>query len=330
MNHRSLLPAIALVAACSSDAGGIATSSSGGASSSSGGGSSGGSSSSSSGGSSGEVDGGSDASFPDPLAGAAAPTELRAGFQFTEGPLWFGTKLLVSDIPANKIFEITPPATTPVVFRDPSNGTNGNALGPAGELYSCEGSAGRITKTVGGVVTPVASTFGGAKLNSPNDIIVRNDGNVYFTDPNYYGNTQPKQNVFRIAPGGALTVVDDGIQKPNGVALSPSGNILYVTSAQDGYINAYPVMADGSVGAGAKRKFVDVPSPDGIAVDDAGNVYVASTKVEVFRPDGTKVGSLAVPQQPANVAFGGADRKTLYITARTAVYQARVNVPGPP
>ncbi len=215
-----------------------------------------------------------------------------------------------------------------MVFRDPSNGTNGNALGPAGELYSCEGNAGRITKTVGGVVTPVATTFGGAKLNSPNDIIVRKDGNVYFTDPNYYGNTQPKQNVFRIAPGGALTVVDDAIQKPNGVALSPSGNILYVTSAQDGYINAYPVMADGSVGA--KTKFVDVPSPDGIAVDDAGNVYVASTKVEVFRPDGTKVGSLTVPQQPANVAFGGADRKTLYITARTAVYQTRVNVPGPP
>ncbi len=322
-----LLPALALVAACSSDpVSGTSTSSSGGGASSSSSG--GGSSSSSSGGSSGELDAGADAGFPDPLAGVAAPTELRAGFQFTEGPLWFGTKLLVSDIPANKIFEITPPATAPVVFRDPSNGTNGNALGPAGELYSCEGNAGRITKTVGGVVTPVATTFGGAKLNSPNDIIVRKDGNVYFTDPNYYGNTQPKQNVFRIAPGGALTVVDDAIQKPNGVALSPSGNILYVTSAQDGYINAYPVMADGSVGA--KTKFVDVPSPDGIAVDDAGNVYVASTKVEVFRPDGTKVGSLTVPQQPANVAFGGADRKTLYITARTAVYQTRVNVPGPP
>jgi gluconolactonase len=151
---------------------------------------------------------------------------------------------------------------------------------------------------------------------------------VYFTDPDYVTSTQPKQNVFRVTPAGAISVVDDTLQKPNGIALSPDQRLLYVTSAAGGFINVYDVAADGSTSNG--RKFVDVPSPDGIAVDDAGNLYVASLKVEVFRPNRSSLGSIPVAQQPSNVAFGGADRKTLYITARTSVYEVKTNIPGPP
>jgi gluconolactonase len=327
-----LLASLLFAGGCSdSTSGGSSSGSSGGASGSSSSSGSSGASGSSSGGassSSSSSSGGADAGFGDPLAGIGTPTALGGTYQFTEGALFWNNKLIFSDIPANTIYELTPPATMPTVFRNPSGNANGNAVGPDGALYTCEHGGKRVSKTVGTTVSTFAATFGGQPLNSPNDVIVRRDGNVYFTDPNYAGNTQPKQHVFRATPAGQLSVVDDALDKPNGIALSPSQNVLYVTSASRGFINQYDVAADGSTSNG--RKFVDVPAPDGIAVDDAGNLYVASNKVEVFRPDGTKVGSITVPQQPSNVALGGADRKTLYITARTAVYQVKVNVPGPP
>jgi gluconolactonase len=325
MTQRLALIVIAL-AACGSESSGPpgGASSSGGASGSS---SSSGmmTSSSSSGGQ--IIDAGADVGFPDPLSGVGAPVALGGTYQFTEGPLWWNARLIFSDVPANRIYELVPPATQPTVFRSPSGNANGNAVGPDGVLYTCEHSQ-QVSKTVGATVSPLVTMYNGLALNGPNDIIVRHDGTLYFTDPNYVSSTQPKQNVFRRAPDGTLFVVDDTLEKPNGIALSPTQDVLYVTSAQDGYINRYDVAADGTTSN--KRKFVDVPAPDGIAVDDAGNLYVASTKVEVFRADGTRVGAIDVPQQPANVAFGGADRRSLYITARTGLYEVKVNVPGPP
>jgi gluconolactonase len=226
------------------------------------------------------------------------------------------------------MYELTPPATMPTVFRSPSANANGNAVGADGALYTCEHSGKRIAKTVGVQITTLVGTFGGKALNSPNDVIVRADGTVYFTDPNYAGDTQAKQNVFRATPAGALSVVDDTIEKPNGIALSPDQKLLYVASAAGNYINTYEVAADGSTSN--KKQFTAVIGPDGIAVDDAGNLYVASTKVEVFRPDGMKLGDIPVAERPSNIAFGGADRKTLYITAQTRVYEVKVNVAGPP
>lgn len=266
--------------------------------------------------------------YPDPLAGIGAPTQVMGTYNFTEGPLWFGTKLLFSDVQANKIYQLVPPATQPSVFRDPSGNANGNAVGPDGALYTCEHSGKRIAKTVGTTVTTLVGMFNGQPLNSPNDIIVRGDGTVYFTDPNYAGTTQPKQNVFRVSPAGVLSVVDEALDKPNGIAFTTDQKHLYVASTSTNTIYIYDVSADGAVSN--KKKFVDVQSPDGLAVDDADNVYVASTKIEVFKANATKVGSITVPQQPSNVAFGGADRKTLFITARTDVYQVAVNVAGPP
>lgn len=274
------------------------------------------------------------ASYPDPVQGVAAATLVKGGFQFTEGPQWLPAenKLVFSDVQGNRIYQLVPPSTDTTDFRNPSAGANGNAIDKAGVLYTCEHTGKRIAKRLAnGTTETVAGTFGGNPLNSPNDVIVRSDGTIYFTDPNYAGNTQAKQNVFRLPPGGALAVVDDTLDKPNGIALSPDEKTLYVAVASGKIVRKYAVNADGTVGAGSTFATATGNSPDGIAVDDAGNLYAATTAgVEVFKPDGTRVGAITVPMQPANVAFGGADRRTLYITARTGLYSTRANVPGPP
>ncbi|MFO0664188.1 MAG: SMP-30/gluconolactonase/LRE family protein [Polyangiaceae bacterium] len=300
--------------------------------------------------SSGGVDGGSSSggndaapdapvTYPDPIAGIGAPSLVSGGFVFTEGPLWLpaSNKLLFSDVQGNKMYELPAGGTTASTFRDPSNRANGHALAPGGVFYSCEhgtGSGGRLTKTLAnGTVEPVVSMFGGANLNSPNDVIVRGDGNVYFTDPNYGGNTQPKQNVFRLAPGTNVPlVVDDTLSKPNGIALSPDQNTLYVASYAGNFVKKYPLDAAGVPGAGTMF-LQNVASPDGIAVDDAGNLYAAvNAGVAVYRRDATLIGTISIPngKRASNIAFGEADRKTLYITAQTDLYRVKVNVPGPP
>lgn len=282
-------------------------------------------------------DAGADAAPVDPFTGVPAATLVKDSFVFLEGPLWLAAqnKLIFSDVQGNRIYQLVPPATTATDFRNPSGGANGNAIDKNGVLYTCEHTNHRVSRTLAnGTVEPVVETFGGKKLNSPNDVIVRSDLNVYFTDPDYAAdasNRQTKQNVFRVAPGGAVTVIDDTLDKPNGIALSPDQNTLYVAVASGKTVRKYPIAADGSVGAGSLFATCDGTSPDGIAVDDAGNLYAATSKgVEIFTPAGVRLGTIAVPQQPANVAFGGTDRRTLYVTARTGLYSTRANVAGPP
>lgn len=283
------------------------------------------------------TDASADAAPVDPFTGVPAATLVKDGFVFLEGPLWLAAqnKLIFSDVQGNRIYQLVPPVTTATDFRNPSGGANGNAVDKNGVLYTCEHTNHRVSRTLAnGTVEPVVETFGGKKLNSPNDVIVRSDQNVYFTDPDYAAdasNRQAKQNVFRVAPGGAVTVIDDTLDKPNGIALSPDQNTLYVAVASGKTVRKYPIAADGSVGAGSLFATCDGTSPDGIAVDDAGNLYAATSKgVEIFTPAGVRLGTVTVPQQPANVAFGGTDRRTLYVTARTGLYSTRTNVAGPP
>jgi len=222
------------------------------------------------------------------------------------------------------------------VWRSNSGGTNGNGLAPNGDIVMCEGGARRVSRSpADGTPAPVlvASEYQGMQLNSPNDVIIRSDGTMYFTDPTYGlgGGTQeiPFQGVFRVTTSGDVELVDDTFEQPNGIALSPDETVLYVSDSEAGGLYAYDVATDGSTGP--RQLLIDASPSDGMAIDDAGNLYLTTgAGVEVYRADGSPWGTLAVDEGPANCTFGGPDRRTLFITARTGLYRAELNVPGKP
>ncbi|MBA2473364.1 MAG: gluconolactonase [Pseudonocardiales bacterium] len=263
---------------------------------------------------------------------------VRGGFTFTEGPVWIASKglLLFSDIPADTINQLQPPATV-TVFRMPTGKSNGLGLDPQGRLIASEGDNRRVSRTLAdGTVVTVADRWQGKRLNSPNDNITRSDGTIYFTDPPYgvpsgQARELDFQGVFRVDPAGTLHLESSDMNRPNGVALSPDEKTLYVDDTAAGLVRQFPVRPDGSLGSPT----MFVPSTggggDGMAVDDAGNVYVATDAgVKVYKPNGMTWGTIAVPEVPSNCTFGGPDRKTLYITAKTSLYRVTLNVPGRP
>lgn len=269
-----------------------------------------------------------------PIEGAPMVKKLQGGFEFTEGTSWntAGGFLLFTDIPRNTIHKLVPPATV-TSFRNPSGNANGLAWDPMGRLIACEHGNRRVSRTnAGGTVVTLADKFEGQNLNSPNDVIVRSDGNIYFTDPDYGLGGRPRgvmfKGVYRIDTAGVVTAFERMMNQPNGIALSPDEKTLYVADSAAPVTNKWTVAADGSVSG--KTKFVDMGS-DGMAIDDAGNVYLTSSGfVRVYKPDGTPWGNLGVPENPSNCAFGGADRKTLYISARTSIYSVDLKIPGKP
>ncbi|MCK6532956.1 MAG: SMP-30/gluconolactonase/LRE family protein [Polyangiaceae bacterium] len=317
----------------SGGAAGSGGSSTGGASGS--GGSSTGGASGSGGSSTGGAGGSGGASaWVDPLAGMGLVEKVAGGFSFTEGPVWFAKtgKLFFSDIPNSRIHELAPPGSVSV-FREPSGQSNGLGIDQNGLLVACEHQGRRVSRTqAGGTVVAVASSYQGKKLNSPNDVIVKKDGNLYFTDPPYGGNPNELgfQGVFRVDPSGALSLVSSDMFRPNGIALSPDEKTLYVTDSEQNFLRTYVVGSDGAV-SGAK-KFLDTsPAPDGMAVNLQGDLFISTQAgVEVYKADGTPLGTIKVAEQPANCTFGGADGKTLYITARKALYRVSLAVAGLP
>jgi gluconolactonase len=262
------------------------------------------------------------------------------GFSTIEGPVWIGSALFVSEFPGSpapppsRIIEITSAGVVSVpgpAGWDP--GTNGLAVDPAGNLVGAvhkDGSISRIDVS-SGTETPIATTYMGSRFNSPNDLAIRSDGTIYFSDPSGFQSPTPtpqaQQRVYRIAPGtNAVSVVDPApgaqpLNAPNGVSLSIDEKTLYVSSA--GGVYAYPVMSDGSTGARPATPFSTLDI-DGMVLDCAGNVYGAvisngaASSVVVLSPTGTMIGTVAVPggSSASNVAFGGTDHKTLYITAQ--------------
>jgi gluconolactonase len=297
--------------------------------------------------------------------GAGAPTALPAQLPFVslEGPLWLASRgaLLFSDVvEANASgaviysFSFDPPSghfsTVPYPSATPIS-TNGLAVDPAGRLVACERYNGRVVRIEPGAgggparLTVLADRWpagSGRPLNAPNDLVVRADGNLYFTDSDWGVRPGPghaPMGVYRVSPAGELTRVLD-LDKPNGIALSPDGRTLYVGSDTQAKIWKLPVDAAGAVGA--PTLFIDGPQvpggfkvPDGICVDDVGDLYVANNDdavkaIVVFDPAGRSLGRIPFPYRPSNCTFGGADGRTLFVTTLHAVYALAVPTPGLP
>lgn len=269
-----------------------------------------------------------------PLAGAPTVKKEKGGFGFTEGTSWntAGGFLLFSDIPGDTIHKLVPPATV-TVFRKPSGNSNGLAWDPMGRLLAAEHGNRRVSRTNSdGTIVTVADKFEGKDLNSPNDVIARSDGNIYFTDPDYGLAGRARgvtfKGVYRVDPAGAITAIEKTMNQPNGIALSPDEKLLYVGDSGSPIVNKWTVAADGSLSG--MTKFASEGS-DGIGMDDAGNVYLTTGgRIRVYKPDGTAWGTLMMPEGPTNCAFGGADRKTLYISAQTSIYSVTLGIPGKP
>jgi gluconolactonase len=275
-----------------------------------------------------------EAGVVNPLTGAGSVELVQGGYMFVEGPQWRDAEgvLLFTDIPATTIYQYTPGGSAPTVFRMPSGESNGLAIDPNGAVISAQHNNHMIARDGNEIV----SIFENNRLNSPNDVTVDTDGTIYFTDPPYglpQGVTaQPFNGVFRIAPNGDVTAEYRGAmtERPNGIGLSLDSKQLYVADTVDGKIWSFPINADHSLGT---RTMLAMTSggPDGLAIDGGGNIFVAtSAGIDVFSPSGTKWGTIAVPMQPANCAFGDTDHKTLYITARTALYKVRLANAGMP
>jgi gluconolactonase len=327
-----------LLCACGSEDDATTTSSGSGASSTTGTGGTGGVGGSGTGGSAaGGMGGMGGTIFVDPIAGIEAVEELSTGYQFTEGPAWFESEqvLRFSDIPNSAIHEVSSNDSVSL-WRSPTGNSNGIAVDPQGRVVMCEGGARQVTRVDGdpNAATTLVDDYLGDRLNAPNDVIVRSDGTLYFTDPDYGLQANDKdlafQGVFRLEGDGTLHLVDDAMDKPNGIALSPDEASLYVTDAAQNELWRFDIAADGSTSN--KTKLADTnATPDGFAVDDQGYLYLTTAAgIDVHSPDGALFGNVPVPLQPANCTFGGADRRRLYITARESVFAVELNVPGLP
>ena len=266
---------------------------------------------------------------------------LATNFKFTEGPVWnsAGGFWIFSDIPANLLYKCTPAAEVEI-FRSPSGESNGNTLDREGRLVTCEHANRRVSRTEkDGTVATLADRWEGKRFNSPNDLAVKSDGSIYFTDPDY---GTPKSEaretefcgVYRLMPDGKVTLLVKDFVKPNGIAFSPDEKRLYINDSDvsQQHMRVFDVQPDGSLANG--RIFADMKKPrggvpDGMKVDSQGNVYSSgSSGVWIFAPDGKQLGIIEMPQMPANLCFGGADGKTLFITAQTSVYTIRVKIAG--
>lgn len=266
---------------------------------------------------------------------------VASGFQFLEGPAWSPREavLYFSDIPKNQIYRFNPAVAggqrpaTPAVFRAGSGGANGNAFDAKGNLYTCEGRNRRVTRTdTKGKVEVLAEQWQGKKLNAPNDIVVRHDGHVYFTDPAFGSQADTREldfyGVFHVTPKGELSVLAKPEGRPNGITLAPDGKTLYVADSDNHRILAYALERNGEA-AGERVAVQDIEGvPDGLRTDVNGNLYVAARHLLVFDAAGKPVARFQFSDKPSNCAFGGPGLDTLFITSRGGLYKMQLNVKG--
>ena len=248
-----------------------------------------------------------------------------------EGPVWSRQGFLIfSDYSRDRLYKYVP-GKTPEVYREDSHGANGNAMDRQGRLYSCEYKARRVTRTDrNGRIEVLVDKFEGKRFNAPNDIVVRRDGHVYFTDPlftpldqrdlDFYG-------VFHVTPKGAIEAIARMKTRPNGITLSPDGKILYVANTDERNIRAYDLDRAGKA-SNERVAITSLPSgPDGIRIDVKGNLYIAARGVLVYSAAGKELGRIAPPVNPRNLAFGDKDMRTLYMVGNS-VFRVRVEIPG--
>lgn len=281
-----------------------------------------------------------DPAFRRYVLGNAPVKRLATGFDWVEGPVWFGDAdcLLFSDIPNNRILRWSP-ETGISTYRAPSNYANGHTRDRQGRLISCEHGSRRVTRTEhDGSITVIADRFDDKPLNSPNDVVVKSDGSIWFSDPHYgimtdyEGFKSPQENpcvVYRVSPEtGAISAVVSDMNCPNGLAFSPDESLLYVAdtgrmfSGDKKHIRVYDIAADGTPRNGRHFHTIAPGCADGIRVDSDGNLWSsAADGVHCIAPDGHLMGKILVPELVSNICFGGRAKHVLYITATTSIYK---------
>ena len=271
--------------------------------------------------------------------GLALDSELRCiadGFEFTEGPTWYNRGLVFSDIPADTIYRWTETDGLSV-WRRPSHKANGNTVDREGRLVSCEHGSRRLTRTErDGSITVLADRYDGKKLNSPNDVIVKSDGSIWFTDPPYGIKSEQAEQlanyVFRLDPGADEPApVASDFSMPNGLAFAPDEQILYLADSHTSihHIRRFRVTEDGALAGGEVFVTIGTGIPDGLRVDTGGRLYAsAGDGVHVFEPEGKLLGEIKTPEAASNCAFGGEGNRTLFITAKRQVWSVRLGTSG--
>lgn len=272
--------------------------------------------------------------------------QIATGFDWVEGPVWFGDLncLLFSDIPNHRIMRWIPGVGTSI-FREQSNYSNGHTRDRQGRLVSCEHGGRRVTRTeLDGSITVIADTFEGKPLNSPNDVVVKSDGSIWFSDPHYgiktnYEGYKSDQElpcvVYRVDPdSGDMAVMVDDIGCPNGLAFSKDETILYVADTGPIFeeatqaIYAYDVKDDG-LSNGRHFHTIDNGAADGIRIDEDGNIWSsAADGVHCISPEGDVMGKIFVPEIVSNLCFGGRAKHELFMTGTTSVYRVVLNRSG--
>lgn len=278
------------------------------------------------------------------VMGNAPVKRIATGFDWVEGPVWFGDQgcLLFSDIPNNRILRWTEEGLS--TFRAPSNFSNGHTRDRQGRLVSCEHGTRRVTRTEwDGTITVLADSYQGKPFNSPNDVVVAQDGAIWFTDPHYgimtdyEGFKAPQElpcSVYRIGPEGGIEAVITDMACPNGLAFSPEGDRLYVADTgrmftdDPQHIRLFD-MVEGRPRNGRVFHRISEGCADGIRVDSDGNVWSsAGDGVHCIAPDGRLLGKIRVPETVSNICFGGRAKHRLFITATTSVYAIVLNRKG--
>jgi len=253
---------------------------------------------------------------------------LAKGFTYADGPAWSSKDgyLIFSDTPSDRLMKWVP-GRDPEVFREDAHGPAGNAFDSQGRLYTCETRARRVTRTnKEGAVEPLADRWEGKRLNAPNDLAVSHNDHVYFTDPAF--GEQADHRVYHLPPRGPLKLVAKVSGRPNGIALAPNGRVLYVTNSDEHSVVAYDL--DRSGDSTGERVLISgiTGVPNGIRVDEKGNLYVAAKGILIYSPDGSLQHTMAVHELPSNCGFGEADGKSFFITARGNIYRSRMPLKG--